>query len=57
MDPPRSALNTKIERLGKLVDEHMNVFHIETALNNRMFHARHRRSWARTRTSSPRWTG
>jgi hypothetical protein len=39
MDPPRSALSTKFQRLGKLVDEHMNVFHIETALNNRMFHS------------------
>ncbi|MBD0371272.1 MAG: DUF2088 domain-containing protein, partial [Pyrinomonadaceae bacterium] len=37
MDPKRSALNHKVERLGKLVDEHMNVFHIETALNNRMY--------------------
>ena len=25
--------------MGKLVDQHMNVFHIETALNNRMFHS------------------
>jgi hypothetical protein len=39
MDPPRSALSTKIARLGKLVDEHLNVFHIETVLNNRMFHS------------------
>ena len=23
--------------MGKIVDEHMNVFHIETALNNDMF--------------------
>jgi hypothetical protein len=37
MDPARSQLNHKVERLGKLVDEHMNVFHIETALNNRMY--------------------
>jgi hypothetical protein len=37
MDPARSELNHKVIRLGKLVDEHMNVFHIETALNNRMF--------------------
>ncbi|MGH9945340.1 MAG: lactate racemase domain-containing protein, partial [Pyrinomonadaceae bacterium] len=37
MDPQRSALNHKVERLGKLVDEHCNVFHIETALNNRMY--------------------
>ncbi|HXI57287.1 MAG TPA: lactate racemase domain-containing protein, partial [Polyangia bacterium] len=37
MDPKKSALNTKVERMGALVDKHMNVFHIETALNNRMF--------------------
>jgi hypothetical protein len=37
MDPKKSALNTKVERMGQIVQEHMNVFHIETALNNRMF--------------------
>ena len=37
MDPARSELNHKIMPLGKLVDEHLNVFHIETALNNRMY--------------------
>jgi hypothetical protein len=37
MDPPNSLLSTKIQRMGALVDEHMNVFHVETALNNRMF--------------------
>ncbi|MDT7605347.1 MAG: hypothetical protein QOF61_3344 [Acidobacteriota bacterium] len=37
MDPASSMLNHKVVRLGKLVDEHMNVFHIETALNNRMY--------------------
>lgn len=37
MYPPDSELNHKVHRLGKLVDEHLNVFHIETALNNRMF--------------------
>src|SRR3712207_1747276 len=37
MDPARSELNTKVVRLGKIVDEHMNVFHIETALNNRIY--------------------
>lgn len=37
MDPPASALNTKCVRLGKLVDKHINVFHIETALNNKMY--------------------
>src|SRR5688572_16036237 len=39
MDPKRSALSTKIQRMGALVDQHMNVFHIETVLNNRMFAA------------------
>ena len=37
MDPERSALARKCNRIGKLVDEHMNVFHIETALNNRIY--------------------
>ena len=37
MDPSRSELSRKCERMGKLVDEHMNVFHIETVLNNRMY--------------------
>jgi hypothetical protein len=37
MDPKQSMLNTKIVRQGQLVEKHMNVFHIETALNNRMF--------------------
>jgi hypothetical protein len=37
MDPARSELNHKVERLGKIVDEHLNVFHIETAINNRMY--------------------
>src|SRR6185312_16065422 len=37
MDPARSALSKKVDRMGAIVDQHMNVFHIETALNNRMF--------------------
>jgi lactate racemase len=37
MDPKHSMLNTKIERQGAIVQQHMNVFHIETVLNNRMF--------------------
>ena len=37
MDPSSSELTRKINRLGKLVDEHLNVFHIETTVNNRMF--------------------
>lgn len=39
MDPKKSMLNRKVERMGALVDQHMNVFHIETALNNRMFNS------------------
>ena len=38
MDPPASELNHKCVRMGAIVDEHMNVFHIETVLNNRMYH-------------------
>src|SRR6185295_18300704 len=37
MDPKQSMLNTKIVRQGQIVEKHMNVFHIETVLNNRMF--------------------
>lgn len=37
MDPPRSELARKCNRIGQLVDEHLNVFHIETALNNRIY--------------------
>ncbi|HXV60192.1 MAG TPA: lactate racemase domain-containing protein [Vicinamibacteria bacterium] len=37
MDPERSELNHKCVRMGRLVDEHLNVFHIETVLNNRMY--------------------
>ena len=37
MDPARSELNHKVHRLGKIVDEQLNVFHIETAINNRMY--------------------
>jgi hypothetical protein len=37
MDPKHSTMNTKIERQGAIVQQHVNVFHIETVLNNRMF--------------------
>jgi len=37
MDPKASALNHSVERIGKVCQEHMKVFHIETVLNNRMF--------------------
>ncbi len=37
MDPERSGLHSSINRIGRLIEEHLNVFHIETAINNRMF--------------------
>src|SRR3954469_11938593 len=37
MDPKKSVLSSKVDRMGAIVDQHMNVFHIETAINNRMF--------------------
>ncbi len=37
MDPSTSALNTSVERMGKLTNEKLNVFTIETCVNNRMF--------------------
>ena len=37
MDPKNSALASSVDRIGRVVDEHMKVFHIETVLNNRMF--------------------
>jgi len=37
MDPPRSALNHSVERIGRVAEKHVKVFHIETVLNNRMF--------------------
>jgi len=37
MDPKKSALNHSVERIGRVCDQHMKVFHIETVLNNRMF--------------------
>jgi hypothetical protein len=37
MDPTASALSHSVDRIGRVCDEHMKVFHIETVLNNRMF--------------------
>lgn len=37
MDPARSELSRKCDRLGRLVDETLEVFHVETVLNNRMY--------------------
>jgi hypothetical protein len=37
MDPKRSALAHSVERIGRVVDDNLDVFHVETALNNKMF--------------------
>jgi hypothetical protein len=37
MDPAKSGLHASIERQGRMVNEKVNVFTIETALNNRMY--------------------
>jgi nickel-dependent lactate racemase len=37
MDPSKSALATSVDRMGRLVEKALNVFHIETTINNRMF--------------------
>jgi hypothetical protein len=37
MDPAASALSTHVDRMGRLVEKALNVFHIETTINNQMF--------------------
>jgi len=37
MDPTRSEMNHIVDRLGRIVEQHVKIFHIETVLNNRMF--------------------
>ncbi len=37
MDPARSALHRSTDRIGRVIDEHLDVFHIETVVDNRMF--------------------
>jgi hypothetical protein len=37
MEPARSALHRSTERIGRVIDQHLKVFHIETTINNRMF--------------------
>lgn len=41
-DHTRSPLTDSCNRMGRLVNEKLNVFHIETAVNNRMFDPRMR---------------
>ena len=37
MDPDKSELYTRNIRQGKLLKEHLNIFHIETTINNKMY--------------------
>ncbi|MCP4872760.1 MAG: DUF2088 domain-containing protein [Proteobacteria bacterium] len=37
MDPDKSELNTRVSRMGRLLQQHVDVFTIETTVNNRMF--------------------
>jgi nickel-dependent lactate racemase len=37
MDPKSSALATSVERMGRITNKHLNVFTIESTVNNRMF--------------------
>ena len=37
MDPGSSALATSVERMGRIANQKLNVFTIETTINNRMF--------------------
>src|SRR5512141_805962 len=37
MDPERSEMHRSVDRIGRYIDRHLNVFHIETTINNRMF--------------------
>lgn len=37
MDPKTSALATSVERMGRLANQKLNVFTIETTVNNQMF--------------------
>ncbi len=39
-DHTRSAMNRSCDRIGKVINKNLKVFHIETVLNNRMFDPR-----------------
>ena len=39
MDPRRSALHSSVDRMGRLVEQHLKVFKVETTLNNDTFPA------------------
>ena len=37
IDPERSEMHRSVDRIGRIIDRELNVFHIETTVNNRMF--------------------
>jgi len=37
MEPARSELNRRMVNVGRLIEEKLQVFHVETTVNNRMF--------------------
>lgn len=37
MDPTRSELHHSVDRIGRVAEKHVKIFHIETALNSRIF--------------------
>ncbi len=39
MDPEASHMHSVVDRIGRVVNEHLKIFHIETVLNNRMYGA------------------
>jgi hypothetical protein len=65
MDPTRSGLHRSADRMGRVVNRNVNVFSIETAINNRMYgglldflHKNEDRfnDWDRARLGTLQWT-
>jgi len=65
MDPNHSALHSSANRMGRVVNQHVNVFTVETTVNTRMYggmldflHKNEDRfsDWDRTRVRGFRWT-
>lgn len=65
MEPKHSQLHSSVDRIGQVIDQHVNVFHIETALNNQMFDGpmgflgkreEDFTDWDRTALAGLRWT-
>ncbi len=65
MDPTRSALHRVADRMGRVVNRNVNVFTLETAINNRMYgglldflhkNEDHFSDWDHTRLKGFKWT-